>query len=1410
MRRRLVLAFAIGLSVAMLVAGVLFASMTPALLGGEAGGFMVFVGAIGALALTSIAIGSLLRLRVPTNPIGTVLILGALAIQGVFVAWPLSVAGAMLNWPATGALELIGWYATVALAPALYLLFPVVGILFPDGRLPGPRWRLPFALVTAALVVGEVMWAFAPWRLTPDQPVPNPFGLPFVPPEFAEIGGGVASAALFAGFALAVTGIIVRFRRAGDVERAQIKWLVAALSLIAVLFPLGFANAVGPSDLIDLASVLVGCLTPIAIGIAILRYRLYDIDRIISRTLSWAIITGGLLVVFVGLVFGLQALLADHFQGGGTVAVAVSTLIAFALFQPLRRRVQQAVDRRFDRARVDGERLAEVFATRLSTEVDLDRLAAELRTTARQAVRPASASIWLAQPERTMSGVTLTRLVGVALLVALAAAGASIAAFDLSSLITFLAYAMVGTYLVVRRPRNAVGWLLILIGWLGIATSTAFTVDEVAAMGAGTAPFESRLRFWASALGGGAAFVAYAALAFVFPSGVLPPDRRGRRIAAGLAIAAVITVAPGFLTSILWYTMADGSAVLLPNPFVIASVLDPIAGLVPSIVTLVPLGMLGVAVVDTLRRYRRADEITRLQLRWLMAAVAFVVLSVAFGLVVFAIAGPDQSLGWLFAQLSFPLVPIAVGAAVLRYRLFEIDRIVSRTIGWVVVTVVLGAVFAAGIVGLSTALQTFVNGDTLAVAASTLLAAVLFQPLRRRVQHAVDRRFDRARVDGEHIAEAVRGQPAQRGRPAAAGRSPHRHRRGRGATDPGPRLAACLRGRRDRDELRRDRMTRNDSRTTTQRRWEPDDDPHPSVPPPARPFRQPGLGRARRGTRPPRPPPTAFADRASIAVDIPDHDPLLAYLQSAPGPVDVARLELRSPAVDALRAAGVALVVPLVSQGELIGTLNLGPRLSEQDYSTDDRRLLTTLAAQAAPAIRVAQLVREQAEEAAERERLAQELRVATLIQQQFLPRELPRLPQWQVAAFYGPARAVGGDFYDFVEMSDGRIGIAVGDVTDKGVPAALVMARTHSVLRAEASRLLSPGEILSRANDLLCPEMPANMFVTCLFAILDPTTGRIVLANAGHNLPFIRTGDEVTELRATGMPLGLMPGIVYEEVEGVIAPDSNVLLYSDGLIEAHDSRREMFGFDRLREALRVDDAGSELLDRLLELLKAFTGPDHEQEDDITLVTLRRSAGVAEGDGTGSVVLTSFTLPGLQGNEREAMDRVAAAVADLGLPTDRLERLKTAVSETAMNAIEYGSQGREDVPIRRRRRREPGRDRRPGDRPCPVRRGPDGHRGPRPRAQARRRAEAARLGAVPHRAHGRRHGGVDRPRRGDPDRHAADGPRGDQSWMTDALMPGSSTPATTCSSGCRATSTAGPRPSWARRTARSRHWAPTG
>lgn len=232
---------------------------------------------------------------------------------------------------------------------------------------------------------------------------------------------------------------------------------------------------------------------------------------------------------------------------------------------------------------------------------------------------------------------------------------------------------------------------------------------------------------------------------------------------------------------------------------------------------------------------------------------------------------------------------------------------------------------------------------------------------------------------------------------------------------------------------------------------------------------------------------------AESTVDLLPDDPLLAYLLTVGGVVDVDRLEFDSIGLQTLRSAGVKIVVLPIAQGELIGILNLGPRLSEQEYSGDDRRLLENLAAQAAPAVRVAQLVREQQAEALARERIAQELRVAHLIQQHFLPDELPKVRGWELAAYYRPAREVGGDFYDFVMLENGQLGIVIADVTDKGVPAAMVMAAARSLLRASSQRLVSPGQVLERVNDQLCPTMPPNMFVTCLYGVLDPGSGRLV-----------------------------------------------------------------------------------------------------------------------------------------------------------------------------------------------------------------------------------------------------------------------------------------------------------------------------
>ena len=420
---------------------------------------------------------------------------------------------------------------------------------------------------------------------------------------------------------------------------------------------------------------------------------------------------------------------------------------------------------------------------------------------------------------------------------------------------------------------------------------------------------------------------------------------------------------------------------------------------------------------------------------------------------------------------------------------------------------------------------------------------------------------------------------------------------------------------------------------------------------------------------------------AIIPLDFAPDDPLVAYLQgNVRGVVDVERLNLDSDGVRALRRAGVRLALPLVSQGELVGLINLGQRRSEQDYSSDDQRLLGNLATQAAPAVRVAQLVRQQQLEALERQRIEQELRVARLIQQTLLPKDVPHVPGWDVDAYYQPARAVGGDFYDFIFYPDDRIGFVIGDVTDKGVPAALVMATTRSLLRSAAERYDAPGAVLERTNDLLVEDIPPKMFVTCLYAVLEPSSGRLVYANAGHDVPYLRQPDGVVEMRARGMPLGLLPHMKYEERETTMQPGDCLLLYSDGLVEAHSPTREMLGFPRL-QSLMAGPTGDQLVPYLLDHLHQFTGPTWEQEDDVTLVVIRYQGGQPDDAGQGQETLARFELPSRPGNERRAMEQVGAIVASLGLSSGRLDRLKTAVAEAAMNAMEHGNQYNQDKPV---------------------------------------------------------------------------------------------------------------------------------
>jgi hypothetical protein len=344
---------------------------------------------------------------------------------------------------------------------------------------------------------------------------------------------------------------------------------------------------------------------------------------------------------------------------------------------------------------------------------------------------------------------------GRASLAGLVVAGTILASADPITFVNFVSYSAVGGFLVARRPRNLIGWLLIAIGFAFIGTTAPPDLDS-AALAAGAAPFDDFLWAWVGAWAGGVSWILYSVLAVIFPTGHLPVGRSRRPAIATLMFATVAVMLPALFPTFTTSLDGGASSIVVPNrfavfpPFALSSPIPP-----EIIATAIPIALLAAAVGSTITKYRRSAGIVRLQLRWLMTSVAFVVAAVVAGLLGFLVVGPEAGgLVWLPVIVAYPTVPIAVGVAVTRYRLFEIDRIVSRTIGWALVTGIVATVFALGLVALQAALVGFTQGQTLAVAASTLVAFALFQPVRRRVQTAVDRRFDRARYDAQRTVDA--------------------------------------------------------------------------------------------------------------------------------------------------------------------------------------------------------------------------------------------------------------------------------------------------------------------------------------------------------------------------------------------------------------------------------------------------------------------------------------------------------------------------------------------------------------------------------------------------------------------------------------------------------------------------------
>ena len=357
---------------------------------------LVVILAINATTLLSAGVGSIIELRRPGHRIGRLLMVAGPLYGLLALGW--DVGASLENVVGRDAALMLNWLGIAMSWAGISLIAGWLPLLFPTGSLPGPRWRLPVAILAGLGTAGVLAAAVRPGPMAPGIDMMNPVGIEGWPAVLQPLVDSIAFT-LFAFIGLAVASLISRYRHGDAIERLQVRWLAAAVAVIA-LGGIGNAieNLIRDDDDGYFVSALVFTagflLMPLAIGIAVLRYKLYDIDRIISRTVGWAIVSGVLVTMFATLILGSQALLSGVTQGQ-TLAVAASTLVTAALFAPVRTLVQRAVDRRFNRSRVNADEVAAGFAGRLRDRLDLATVSAEVDATVRGALAPRGVAIWV-------------------------------------------------------------------------------------------------------------------------------------------------------------------------------------------------------------------------------------------------------------------------------------------------------------------------------------------------------------------------------------------------------------------------------------------------------------------------------------------------------------------------------------------------------------------------------------------------------------------------------------------------------------------------------------------------------------------------------------------------------------------------------------------------------------------------------------------------------------------------------------------------------------------------------------------------------------------------------------------------------------------------------------------------------
>ena len=558
-----------------------------------------------------------------------------------------------------------------------------------------------------------------------------------------------------------------------------------------------------------------------------------------------------------------------------------------------------------------------------------------------------------------------------------------------------------------------------------------------------------------------------------------------------------------------------------------------------------------------------------------------------------------------FYLLFLTFFPLSIGYAIVRHDLFEIDMIVRRTYGYILTTGSIAGMYGIFMLFSNVAFEKYeITKSPMFPLVFVLAMAFLFNPIRNRAQKLIDRAFYRLEYDYQEIVQKISETMRSLLNIDQIGKSIMDTALGAMFIDSGcvmllnteNKVYECLTYAGER-EIRRGQI--NLERTLPSGKKPIISEPEIN--------NQATLNNESSKTRG-----YKDIDSRKLNLSLQADEPFIKKIAEKKKEVTMYDVQadpffedLRTSCKDTFDQLQATLIVPLIYEDRLTGLISLGDKKSGKFYRQEDINLLNTLANQGAVAIENARMI----EEVIEKERMEEELSIARDLQTSMLPAKCPTIKGFEIAAYSLSAREVGGDFYDFIEMGEDKVGMVIGDVTGKSVSGALVMSASRSVFRMLSEEDLTVGEIMGRANRRIKKDIKSGMFVALLYAVLDPKDRTLSLCSAGQTQPIHWSSEtkasRLVETRGDTFPLGILEDVGYEETCLDLAPGDKIVLYTDGIVEAMNHKEEIFGFERLLEIVQEAssmDADS-LLKEILDSVNAFAG-GAAQHDDLTVIII--------------------------------------------------------------------------------------------------------------------------------------------------------------------------------------------------------------